>query len=88
MKTKSKGLAIAAVAAVLFTSSAHAFTTGDVAQAAAGQVKCYGVNACKGLGSCGTPNYNNCKGMNACRGMSWLWWDAQSCTQSGGTIMN
>ena len=42
---KSSSLALAAAAAVLFTSAAF-----NVAAAEEGKVKCEGVNACKGTG--------------------------------------
>lgn len=58
----NKTAALAAAAAALFLSGAPAFAEHHEAK-----VKCEGVNACKGQGSCHTAN-NECGGKNACKG--------------------
>jgi hypothetical protein len=63
---KTSTVALAAAAAVMF--STMAFT---VAQADEAKVKCGGVNACKGQSSCKSVK-NSCKGMNACKGQGFL----------------
>jgi hypothetical protein len=60
------GSAIAAAAALLFTSIAI-----PVAHATEAKLQCDGVNACKGTSACGTAN-NSCAGQNACKGQGWL----------------
>ena len=81
-KGKTTSIALALAAASLF---------GTVAPAAAGtsgshEVKCYGVNGCKGHSSCKTAN-SDCKGMNSCKGQGFV--NVQSkhtCDQLGGTV--
>jgi uncharacterized membrane protein len=61
LNTKS-GAALAAAAAVLLVNNVGASTS---AQAKSNyEVKCFGVNACKGHGSCKS-TANACKGKNA-----------------------
>lgn len=53
-----------------------------------GQVKCGGVNSCKGKSDCKSKD-NNCKGMNSCKGKGWMVMDsADACTKKGGTVMS
>ena len=48
------------------------------------QVKCVGVNDCKGKGGCKSAQ-NDCKGKNACKGKGFVEMkDAAECTQKGG----
>ncbi|HEY8123379.1 MAG TPA: hypothetical protein VII78_18820 [Myxococcota bacterium] len=60
----NKTAALAATAAALFLAGAPiaAFAGADEAK-----VKCEGVNACKGQGSCHTAK-NECSGKNGCKG--------------------
>ncbi len=62
---KLSRVALAAAAAVMFSTAA--VTTG----AEEAKVKCMGVNACKGQSACGTAN-NACKGQNDCAGKGYL----------------
>ena len=57
---KMSSVALAAAAAVLFSTAA--ITTASAADT--GTVKCAGVNACKGQSACKSAN-NACKGMNS-----------------------
>ena len=68
MKTafKASGTAIAAAAAVLFSSLPV-----SAAKAAEAKVHCEGVNACKGQSACKTA-HNSCRGQNACKGQGFL----------------
>jgi hypothetical protein len=68
MKTtmKTSGAAIAAAAAVLFSTLPI-----SVVNAADAKVHCEGVNSCKGQSACKTAN-NSCKGQNACKGQGFL----------------
>ncbi len=81
-KGKTTGIALALAAASLF---------GAVGPAAAGtsgtsDVKCYGVNACKGHSSCKTAN-SECKGMNSCKGQGFVSVQSKAtCDQLGGTV--
>ena len=60
------GVALAAVAAVMFSTVAA-----TTAQAAEGKMKCEGVNSCKGHSACKSAN-NACKGQNSCKGKGFL----------------
>jgi len=60
------GVALAAAAAVLFSTAAS-----TVRAAEAAKVKCEGVNSCKGHSACKSAN-NACKGQNSCKGKGFL----------------
>ena len=50
-------------------------------------VPCYGVNACKGKGECGSKtDGNGCGGSNACKGQGWISMPKKSCAAAGGTL--
>lgn len=48
-------------------------------------VKCSGVNACKGTGSCHSAD-NACKGQNGCKGKGWMTMSEKDCTAKGGKV--
>jgi len=48
------------------------------------QVKCSGVNACKGQSACATAT-TSCKGHNTCKGQGWVKTTAADCDAQGGT---
>ena len=75
---KATGLAIATAAAGLFAMAAPLSAT-----AAEGDVKCMGVNACKGHSSCKTAS-SSCKGLNSCKGQGFVAVSAEACEQLGG----
>jgi len=81
-KLKMSGVAIA-------TAAALAFTMAPVTSALAGsnhhkhQIKCTGVNACKGKSSCKTAK-SMCKGHNACKGKGFVVVSKKACEQLGG----
>ena len=64
---KLSSLAMATAAAVMFTTAP--LTAANAADEA--KVKCEGVNACKGSGSCATAS-NSCAGKNSCKGQGIL----------------
>ncbi len=74
------GAVIAAAAAVLMANAVvpPAQAAGDYA------VKCFGLNACKGHGSCKTAG-NACKGKNACKGMGMTMMSKSKCLAKGGS---
>lgn len=49
-------------------------------------VKCAGVNACKGKGACKSIN-NSCKAKNSCKAEGWLSLPKQECVQKGGVSL-
>jgi hypothetical protein len=60
------GVAVAAAAAVIFTTAGVNGARADEAR-----VKCEGVNSCKGHSACKSAN-NACKGQNSCKGKGFL----------------
>lgn len=55
------------------------------AETASGDVKCMGVNECKGTGACGVPGGHSCAGQNECKGKGWIKLGAADCDSKGGT---
>lgn len=56
-------------------------------KAEAGQIACYGINACKGQTACSTAQ-NACTGQNACKGKGWLNVSAKECAAQGGVPLD
>ena len=74
---KVNGATLAIAAAALLASapiSAHASSE---------NVRCFGVNGCRGQGSCATAN-NQCAGQNACKGQGVLEMKREACEAEGG----
>lgn len=71
---KSSGFALAAAAAVLFSS-----TPAMNALAADAKIKCEGGNACKGKSECSTAT-NACAGQNGCKGKGYVMLTKDQCT--------
>ncbi len=59
--------------------------TADAADAA--DVKCMGVNECKGQGACGVPGGHSCAGQNECKGKGWIKVSQADCDAQGGTVL-
>lgn len=75
---KGPGVSIALAAASLFAvAPLQASSSGD-------NVRCHGVNSCKGHGSCATAN-NQCAGQNNCKGKGVLDMSKAACEEAGGT---
>ncbi len=78
-------LSLATAAAALFSTAVvpavHAADSGST------QVKCMGINACKGQSKCKTAQ-NACAGQNSCKGKGWLLSpSASECTAKGGKVI-
>ena len=56
------------------------------APATAEQVKCAGVNECKGQADCGGES-SSCKGQNECKGKGWVMASAEDCSAKGGSVV-
>jgi hypothetical protein len=84
---KTQNMLVAAAVASLFAGAALA---GDKAPAKAGkdtaQVKCTGVNECKGKGACGGAGHD-CAGNNECKGKGWVSLAEKDCKAKGGTVV-
>jgi hypothetical protein len=78
MKTITGTTLAIAAASLISLASVHASDSDQT-------VRCYGVNSCKGHGSCATAN-NQCAGQNACRGKGVKEITKASCVAAGGTL--
>ena len=75
------------IAAALLCSAALATDKApkkDSKQAPA-QVRCGGVNDCKGKGECGGASHD-CAGKNECKGKGWISASEADCKAKGGTV--
>ncbi len=80
-KKAATGIAMAFAAASLF-AAAPTIASADGHDA---QVKCFGVNACKGQNDCKTAS-NACKGQAACKGEGFKMMTEKACKDAGGTV--
>ena len=80
----------AAMAGILAGTAATAVRAEQASQATPQKmvvVPCYGLNACKGKGECGSKtDANGCGGSNACKGQGWLSIPKKSCLAAGGSL--
>jgi len=82
---KISGLALASAAATLLLSGVNTASAASHEKAAApAEVKCSGINSCKGTGACGTATHA-CAGQNSCKGQGWVKTTAEECAAKGGT---
>lgn len=79
----NKGILIASAAATLFLSGAVVARAEQ--KAGADEIRCAGINACKGQGSCASA-HNACKGQNGCKGQGIVKASAADCKSKGGTV--
>ena len=85
MKSPLKGALIAAAVAGLF--AANASLAADDGKKEAKDVKCAGINACKGHGACAGAGHE-CAGKNACKGQGWdKVSSAKECTDKSGKVV-
>ncbi len=85
IQKKTVGATLATAAAALFIAGAGMTTAPTAAHA--DEVKCSGINSCKGHGSCKTAS-NECKGLNTCKGHGWVpTTSAEECTAKGGEVL-
>ncbi len=86
---KTTGLTMAASAAALLLAGCSSYG-GDGASAAPtgakmADVKCSGINSCKGSSACATAT-SSCKGQNSCKGKGWVKASKADCLAKGGTV--
>jgi hypothetical protein len=79
----AKNMLIASAVAMLFVTGAVNARADQ--SAGADQVKCVGVNSCKGQSACKSAQ-NDCKGKNACKGQGFVETSAQECKDKGGAV--
>ncbi|WP_210414169.1 hypothetical protein [Luteithermobacter gelatinilyticus] len=77
---KTAGLAMAVAAAGFFAAAPATVTAGEK-----GNVKCYGVNACKGHNDCKGAN-NACAGHGSCKGQGFVLMSEDACKKVGGEV--
>jgi uncharacterized membrane protein len=72
---------------LLASAVAGLMVAGGVAGIAAAEekeeVRCYGINKCKGTGACGGQGHS-CAGENACKGQGYLKMDEDTCLKIQG----
>jgi len=82
-----KGTLIAGAVATMFAFGAHAEDKAPAKDAKAGaQIKCTGLNECKGKGACAGAG-NACAGKNECKGKGVTKATEADCKAKGGTIV-
>ena len=79
-----KSAILATAVASIFASGA-AFAKDKPAKKASDNVKCEGINECKGHGGCKSAN-NACKGQNGCKGQGVTETSADQCKAKGGKV--
>jgi len=79
----NKGKWIAGIVAGLFATWAPVVAH---AEGKKDDVKCEGINSCKGTGACGSAT-NACAGKNACKGKGWVHATAKECKEKGGKVL-
>ncbi len=97
MNNKKMLLIGAAFAGIAFANADKTTTAPAAKPAAEEKVKCYGVNACKGKGTCagkvdscngknGCEATSSCSGANACKGKGIEMMTKEACTAKGGKV--
>ncbi|MEW6433081.1 MAG: hypothetical protein AB1730_16380 [Myxococcota bacterium] len=82
----AKGVMLASAVASLFASAALAADKApkkDAKGTAPAEVRCEGVNECKGKGACGGATHG-CAGQNECKGKGWVVMSEKECKAKGG----
>lgn len=80
---KLSGVALVSAAATLLLAGVSATSvSADTMKAA--EIKCSGINSCKGTGACASAT-NACAGQNSCKGHGWVKATAEECKAKGGT---
>ena len=95
MKTASKltGITLASAAATLllagcasYGGSAKTDTMEKKSSAKMADVKCSGINSCKGTSACATAT-SACAGQNSCKGQGWVKASKADCATKGGKVL-
>ena len=81
---KLSGVALAAAAAGLLLSGAVSADEGAAGKTADANIKCAGINSCKGQTACKSAS-NECKGKNSCKGKGFLAVSKEDCAAKKGT---
>ena len=84
MKMNAKSRAIPTAVALLFITGGVVANANESTRAV--QVRCSGINGCKGQSFCATAK-NACAGQNACKGQGWLKVSRKECSAKGGRVL-
>ncbi len=88
---KLTGITLASAAATLLLAGCGGDSKTVEKAAATGakmaEVKCSGINSCKGTGACGSAT-NSCAGQNSCKGKGWVKASKADCDSKGGTVVS
>ncbi len=92
MENKKNQFIVAAVAGIFSATLALAGSKAPAKGAAAApvkeEVKCSGVNSCKGKGACSAADGSHeCGGHNACKGKGWVKMNKKDCLAKKGTVV-
>lgn len=87
--TKLSSMALATTAATFLLSACGADKTASLklAASATANVKCSGINSCKGTSACATAT-STCHGNNECKGQGWIKVSKNECESKGGKILS
>ena len=85
MQKSVKGALIATAVAGLFMANSALADHHEGGKK--GDVKCMGVNECKGKGACGVAGKHECAGENECKGKGWIKLSKDDCAKLGGTVV-
>jgi len=82
---KLSGVALVSATAALMLTGMTATSIVNATPKAA-EVKCSGINSCKGKSACATAT-TACAGQNSCKGKGWIKSSAKDCKTKGGKIL-
>ena len=85
----SKTTLASAAAALLLAGCSTASDSAKMAKEPAAkmaEVKCSGINSCKGTSACATAT-SACAGQNSCKGQGWLPLTEDECEAKGGEVL-
>jgi len=87
MKNTVKGAVIASAVWATFSAGAVNAAEGKATKDTGKEVKCAGINECKGKGACAGAGHS-CAGKNDCKGQGWTKVGTEKeCTDKGGKVM-
>jgi hypothetical protein len=81
---KLSGIALASAAATLLLAGTTANAASHEKKPA--EVKCSGINSCKGTSACATAT-SACAGQNSCKGKGWIKASKADCDTKGGKVV-
>lgn len=81
---KLSGVTLATVAATLLLTGMSTSVSAEEKKVA--EVKCSGINSCKGTSACATAT-SACAGQNSCKGQGWIKASKADCDAKGGKVV-